>query len=175
MLLGKYQKGFTLLELLITVTVLAIILVFGVPNLSGFFEKQRVTGAAQSFLSDIQYARAESIKQNASVYIELDDSQWCYGLDDTPVTPCGCAGASAASCTINSNQYVVTSDRFPDVVMNESVSGSAITFNPARGTLGPAGNVLFSSGNSSVRVIWSSIGRARICAVSGTSWGYDAC
>jgi type IV fimbrial biogenesis protein FimT len=175
MLLGKYQKGFTLLELLITVTVLAIIMAFGVPNLTGFFEKQRVTGAAQAFLSDIQYARAEAIKQNARVYIEIDDTQWCYGLDDTDAGSCDCATASAASCTINNNKYVVTSDRFPDVLMNESVSGSSITFNPARGTLGPAGNVLFSSGDSSVRAKWSSIGRAKICAESGSSWGYDEC
>jgi prepilin-type N-terminal cleavage/methylation domain-containing protein len=175
MLLGKYQKGFTLLELLITITVLAIIMAFGVPNLTGFFEKQRVTGAAQSFMSDVQYARAESIKQNTDVVIQLDATQWCYALDDTPVaSPCLCAGASsAANCTINGNTYVVTSDRFPDVSMTENVT--TLTFDPARGTMTPAGSVAFSSGPYSVRVIMSTIGRARICATAGSSWGYDEC
>ena len=178
MFLGTFQKGFTLLELLITITVLALIMTFGIPNLTGFFEKQRVTGAAQAFLSDIQYARAESIKQNTDVIIQVNEAQWCYGLDDTPVaSPCGCAGASAASCTINGNQYAVTSDRFPDVVMTENISttDNIITFDPARGTLSPAATVNFSSGSSAVSVIWSTVGRARICATSGSSWGYDEC
>lgn len=173
---GTDQRGVTLIELLITIVVLAIIMAYGVPNLTGYFERQRVSGAAHSFLSDLQLARAESIKQNEDVYVYVDPAQWCYALDDDTSTACSCS-ASASSCTINGNQYVVSGTDFPDVSITENIStaGNVITFDPARGTLAPAATVSFSSGGYGVNVIWGTIGRARICATSGPSWGYDSC
>ena len=176
MALGASEKGFTLIELLITIVVLAIVAAYGVPSFSGFFEKQRVSGAAHTFLSDLQYARAESIKQNQEVYMYVDNAAWCYGLDDDTSTACSCA-ASAASCTINGNVHVVSGDEFPNVAASESIStaGNVITFNPTRGTITPAATVNFSSGIYGVDVRWGLIGRARLCATSGASWGYDEC
>ncbi|WP_420599887.1 GspH/FimT family pseudopilin [Neptuniibacter sp.] len=176
MLQGTRESGLTLIELLITVIILGIVAAYGVPNMTGFFEKQRVSGAAHTFLSDVQFARAESIKQNQEVYIYVDEGAWCYGLDDDTSTACSCS-ATPANCTINGNVHVVSGTDFPNVAASESIStaGNVITFDPVRGTLNPAATVNFSSGLYGVDVRWGLIGRARLCATSGPSWGYDSC
>lgn len=174
MLIRRFEKGLTLLELLITIVVLGIIAAYGVPNMAGFFEKQRVSGAAHTFLSDLQFARAEAIKQNQTVELEFNAGQWCYGVDDDTATNCACTVASVANCTVNGNEYFVSGNEFPNVVASTGVT--TITFDPVRGTLSPLNRtVSFSSGDYSVSVIWSTIGRARLCATAGNSWGYDEC
>ncbi|MFW1677253.1 GspH/FimT family pseudopilin [Pontibacter sp. JAM-7] len=174
----KYQSGFTFIELIITVVVLLIVIAVGMPSLFQSIDNQRVSGAAQAFLSDVQYARAESIKQNQPVYLVMDPTEWCYGIDDTAAASCICGGASAAGCTINTVQYVVKDERFPGVSMTASLAaGSTITFDPVRGTMNPIGTVYFSSdaGGMTLDVVLSRLGRAKICATKGSSWGYDEC
>lgn len=179
MLIRRSQRGLTLIELLITVVVLGIVAAYGVPNMTGFFEKQRVSGAAHTFLSDIQFARAEAIKQNQEVEIKLIPAQWCYGVDDDLSSSCSCTTAGSTNCTVNSNNYFTSGTGFPNVAASTSLAASGgvstITFDPVRGTLSPNGTVNFSSGDYSINVIWGSIGRARLCATAGNSWGYDAC
>jgi type IV fimbrial biogenesis protein FimT len=173
MLIRRFEKGLTLLELLITIVVLGIVAAYGVPNMTGFFEKQRVSGAAHTFLSDIQFARAEAIKQNQEIELEFNAGQWCYGIDDDTTTNCSCTAVAATNCTVNGNTYFVSGNDFPNVTASSSVT--TITFDPVRGTLTPLDTVNFSSGDYSVSVIWGLVGRARICAAAGNSWGYDAC
>ncbi|MDF2182330.1 GspH/FimT family pseudopilin [Neptuniibacter sp. CAU 1671] len=174
----KSQTGFTFIELIITVVVLLIVIAVGMPSLFQSIDNQRVSGAAQAFLSDVQYARAESIKQNTPVYLAMDDTEWCYGLDDTSSASCICGGASVAGCTLGGVTYTVDSSRFPGVSMSASLAtGSTITFDPVRGTMNPIGTVYFSSdaGGMTLNVVLSRLGRAKICATKGSSWGYDAC
>jgi prepilin-type N-terminal cleavage/methylation domain-containing protein len=176
MLLGKYQKGFTLLELLITVTILAIIMTFGVPNLFGYLDRKRVEGAAHTFLSNVQFARAESIKQNKNVYIELDSAAWCYGITDSAsAATCDCSVGTG--CTLDGVNYLIDSSSYPDVGLVTSMAGTTISFDPIRGTMGPSGSLYFSNadGSMALRVILSPLGRAKLCATSGSSWGYDEC
>ncbi len=54
--------GFTLVELLVTVTIVSILLTIGVPNLTGFIRKTRVSSASFDLLSDLNFARSEAIK-----------------------------------------------------------------------------------------------------------------
>jgi type IV fimbrial biogenesis protein FimT len=53
-------RGFTLIELAVTLTVLAIILALGVPGLMSFVVQSRMTSQANELLSDISYARSEA-------------------------------------------------------------------------------------------------------------------
>lgn len=59
--------GFTLVELLVTLAVAAMLLSFGVPSLRTFVQDSRVAGAADSFLSAIQHARSEAITRGDTV------------------------------------------------------------------------------------------------------------
>jgi type IV fimbrial biogenesis protein FimT len=59
--------GFTLLELLVTVSVAAIVLTLGVPGFQGTMSQARMTNAANSLIAHVQLARSEAIKRNMRV------------------------------------------------------------------------------------------------------------
>lgn len=55
--------GFTLTELMITLTVAGILAALAVPSMSRFIESNRLTTVTNEFLADINVARAEAVKR----------------------------------------------------------------------------------------------------------------
>jgi len=60
-------KGFTLMELMMTLAVVGVILAIAIPNFRDFLLNSRMTGAANDLLAGIQLARSEAIKRQAPV------------------------------------------------------------------------------------------------------------
>ena len=65
----RRSAGFTLYELLITVTVIGIILAFGAPNLVDFRSNSRMTAAANDLHSSFYLARSEAARAKTNVSI----------------------------------------------------------------------------------------------------------
>jgi prepilin-type N-terminal cleavage/methylation domain-containing protein len=168
------QAGVTLIELLVVLVVLAVFVALGIPSFNSVFDRHRVTGAAQALYGDLQYARAEAIKRNQKIYVKFDDSAaWCYGIDDTSVAACSCGAGTG--CTVNGQQHIVTSERFPGVLLNHNLASDTITFDPVRGTLSPNGTIELDGGaNKEVDVVTSLLGRVRLCSDDGYA-GYKSC
>ncbi|WP_239142605.1 GspH/FimT family pseudopilin [Variovorax sp. WS11] len=61
------SRGFTLIELMVTITVLAILLVVAVPSFDGVRLSSRLTSYATDLMASSQLARTEAIKRNAPV------------------------------------------------------------------------------------------------------------
>jgi type IV fimbrial biogenesis protein FimT len=61
------SRGFTLMELMIVLTLAAIILALGAPSFSEFRRSNRMAGISNDFLVGLQVARSEAIKRQASV------------------------------------------------------------------------------------------------------------
>ncbi|HNS28547.1 MAG TPA: GspH/FimT family pseudopilin [Steroidobacteraceae bacterium] len=69
-------RGFTLLELMIVVALAAVILAIGAPNFGEFRRNARLTGDANDFLTAVQVARTEAVKQQRPVSLcATDDPQ----------------------------------------------------------------------------------------------------
>lgn len=64
-------RGFTLVELLVTVAVLGIIIMLGMPNLSAWLQNTQIRGSAEAVASGLQLARAEALRRNRSVMFSL--------------------------------------------------------------------------------------------------------
>jgi type IV fimbrial biogenesis protein FimT len=72
--------GFTLIELMIGITVMAIVLALGMPNYSVWIQNTRLRNAAESILNGLQLARSEAVRRNTSVQFTLGaGSSWTVG------------------------------------------------------------------------------------------------
>ncbi len=70
----RAARGVTLTELLVGISIVAILLGLGVPSISGYIQSARMNSAAQSYLSGVQTARTEAIRRNLPVEFVLTDT-----------------------------------------------------------------------------------------------------
>lgn len=77
---SQANRGFTILELIITVAVLVILATVALPNLRATLQNNRMTAQANQFLTAFQYARSEAIKRREPVSIcPSSDGENCTG------------------------------------------------------------------------------------------------
>lgn len=63
------HAGFTLIELMAAVAVLAVLLTLGLPSFEDFIRRLRLSGAMGDLIGDLNLARGEAIKRNARVLV----------------------------------------------------------------------------------------------------------
>jgi type IV fimbrial biogenesis protein FimT len=89
-------QGFTLMELLVTMTVVAILLAIAAPSFRYVTTANRATAEINALLSDVQLARGEAVKEGQFVTI-------CASTD----------GATCAGTTAWASGWIVFSDAPP--------------------------------------------------------------
>lgn len=175
--------GFTVLELLTVVAIMAILAVVGFPSFQGMIERKRLEGAAESAAEFLRYARSESLRRNLDLVVTGDSSQWCIGIDtaqdcDCTITNPGTSGACALPVREGGADVpvlqVLDGREFTDISVSSMFAGDSIEFKATRGTAENDGMTL-ASPNYSLRVIISLLGRVRICAPNDDMPGYPLC
>lgn len=84
------MRGFTLIELVMTVAILGILISLGVPSLVDLVRDQRVKTVVGDLYSSIVYARSEAITRNANVVI-CTSGDWAKGWS---VKTADCSGTA---------------------------------------------------------------------------------
>lgn len=74
MRLLNVQRGFTLIELMVTIAIGAILLSVGAPMLADYVANSRLRAAGEAVLSEVLYAQQEAIKRNAVVRLSVKGS-----------------------------------------------------------------------------------------------------
>ena len=77
-------RGFTLVELMVTLAVLAVLIGIALPSFSSWLRNIEIRNAAESVLNGVQRARAEAVGRNASVaFVLSENSSWAINLVST--------------------------------------------------------------------------------------------
>ena len=80
-ILARCNKGlgFTLIELIIVITILGILTSIALPAFSGFIANQRIKTASFDVISTLMLARSEALKRNNNVTITPVGGKWVDG------------------------------------------------------------------------------------------------
>ncbi len=146
MLSGVHQEGFSIIELSVALTVVAVLLSLGMPSLSGYVQNARLGSAAKSFYTGLQTARAEAIKRNAPVEFVMTSTAVASGIENTLVSDAqgrnwvvrARASASAPYEMIDAKSILEGGGAAPTV----AASAAQVIFNGLGGTTTGAGQVI---------------------------------
>jgi len=180
---SKYENGFTLYELLVTMLIVGIVMTIGIPNMSAFTANSRMTTTANDLHSSFMLARSEAARSKTNITIcasanSLDAAANCNGnFDDGWIIFVDIDGdlqrAGAGENILRRNPAI-------DSNINININSNATYFSFAptglgRGDVGgvPAfqtavlcddrGNTVAAGGNSAARyLIVTPIGRATV-------------
>lgn len=75
----RANHGITLIELLITVTIVSILGTVAVPSLYNLINQNRMTTVTNTLLSSFRLARSEAIKRNQRVTVAASNGDWKQG------------------------------------------------------------------------------------------------
>ena len=77
-----HQSGFTLIELMVTVAIAALLASLAVPSFQSMLAKNSVDSAADALASDMRFARSEAVKRTSSVTVcASSNGTSCTGAD----------------------------------------------------------------------------------------------
>lgn len=83
-------RGFTLIELMVTVSILGVMAALAGPPMASMIAAQRLRGMATDFHQSLLKARSEAIKRNTSVTVNPLDGSWASGWTIVdPANPSG--------------------------------------------------------------------------------------
>ena len=78
------QRGATLIEMAVAVTIVSILLVAGIPSYREWIANSRVRTASDSLLNGLQVARAEAIRRNRLVSFRLNGAAGGWQVVSAP-------------------------------------------------------------------------------------------
>lgn len=199
---NQNMKGVTLLELLISISIMGIIISLAAPNFSQFGANQRLIGAAEQVYEHMQQARSEAVSRNVTTYLNYSadgTTAWTYGMSSvTSLCDVALTDPTAASACVMvvddgdgaldpGDGSVDTADlvlyryiggEYTDVAMTTTLFSSGTTqivFDSVRG-ISTSGRVTLTGGNgNSLQVSISLLGRVSICSPGGTIENYGMC
>jgi type IV fimbrial biogenesis protein FimT len=180
-------RGFTMVELMITVAVLGILAAFAVPSMTDFYDRKRLVSQTEAISNLIQIARSEAIKHPSAAAADLvtatvkPAAPWFVGLRNG-----GACDNSGTPCQLieggTNVTRVVTATECTGCTMTSPGAQATIIFDlrgmvtDGAGNAGTAQSItLQSPKGKQLRTAVSAIGRITICSPSGTVSGYPSC
>jgi type IV fimbrial biogenesis protein FimT len=107
-------RGFTLIELVVSITVLAIIVGLALPSFRAFVANQRIRNASFDLMAALTLARSEAITRGVPVNLQKTQTTWDQGW--------------TVKDTI-SGQFIQIQDAYNSLTITDSASLAAITYN----------------------------------------------
>lgn len=165
-------RGFTLIELMVTIVVLAILAALAAPTFNDMRDRARVRAAAEAIYSHVQFARSETLKQSRNLFVRVSaGATWCVGISNATACDCG----TANSCTFGPAGALVEHNlraaEYPGVTIATTQADVEIDSRRA-GTAAATQITVTGAGTYEARVVMSKLGKTAIC---GNVGGYPAC
>jgi len=160
--------GFTLLELMLTVAVLAILMAIGGPSMLRAAEKRRTIAAAEQIYGELQLARSESVARSAQIFANVvGGAGWAIGISNNSACD---PSDNMPACTLpevtggGDITHLFSAADFQNIAV--ATTSNQITFSPQRATATSATITVTSTGNVgyTMRVVVGVLGQISMCS-----------
>jgi len=182
MLTRSLQRGFTLVELMIGVVLLAMILAIGGPSFSTWLQNTQIRNMSEAVRDGLQLARADAVRRNALVRFQLVDvltnscalstsgKNWVVSMDSAAGA---CASTNMADAATPSAPRIVQTRSGGDGSSNAVVSAdaSSIEFNGLGRVTAAAADIAINVTNPSGGACAASSGPMRCLRIVVTPGG----
>lgn len=86
--LSQRQRGVSIIELVIGLTILSILMLQGLPAFAAWVQNSQIRTAAESIQNGLQIARMEAVRRNTNVQFVMGSaSDWTVALVSNPLSP----------------------------------------------------------------------------------------
>jgi prepilin-type N-terminal cleavage/methylation domain-containing protein len=173
----RTEEGLTLVELMITLAVIAILAGVGTPYLLVNLPVYRVNAATRQMVADFRLARTMAVERGLRTYLEFDAAAGTYAL---AVDEDGDETLTSSDPRIKT---VRLEDLYSGIEFGRSDPGDAVTFDSALARFAPTGTsnggavYLRPAHDSGIRrdrdrrvTVMSTTGRARAQRWNGSTW-----
>lgn len=177
------QRGLTLVELMMTLGITAVLMSIAVPSMVTFIARKRVANVANELASDLRYLRSVGLQRSAPMQIEFNANAAvnCYVVASDSITggaqTCDCRLAAACGADPGAPAVIKT----VSLALGDGITLSAVPVKTVFGSNGlPAGGATLlatvqSARGGTVRVFTNQVGRPFVCSVAGQETNFPAC
>ncbi|ALR16323.1 GspH/FimT family pseudopilin [Vibrio natriegens] len=167
-------RGFTLLELIITVSVLSILLAAAAPRFSRVSQTVQMQGLATELFGFLNQSRSEAVMRNKKLYVHfsmdkdntINEGNWSFNLTDSSV-----AGGTSI--------LHLSGSPYSELSINHNYNAKYISFEEVRGRPNSGNIEFFSTNNQNSKLkikLSNPPGRIKVCSMSGAKlYDYSKC
>ena len=182
------QSGFTIVEVMLSLVLVAIGASLSLPSYREMVEKRQLTHGAEQIMAFVNSAQMEAMKQNSVVtvsYSRTAGNNWCFGAT-LGAAACDCTETQSGEtdfCAINSTPVVINNANTGNLDLLTSITGDgAYSFDPIRGIFTNLNDVLTVEMSSSslkykLSLTVNNTGEAILCSKDSSHKvpGYGVC
>jgi type IV fimbrial biogenesis protein FimT len=159
-------QGLTLVELVISLAIMAILVSLAVPEGGRLLARWKLQATAERLSGDLQAARLDAIERGLAQHVHLQSGhQWCWSVSES--RGCGCEEV------LRCQRLRAAAPGSGGVVLD---ADAKLLFEPtADSQMQVQGLPLSNAYGDRLQVTVTPMGRARICAPAGSSLAYPPC
>lgn len=171
------QRGLTLIECSVALTVAALCLSTAVPHFGTMVERKTIEGAAAQLATDLHYTRSLAVANGRSLRMSFKSTATgtCYVIHTGAAGDCSCNVTEVPVCS-NGAELVRAVPFANDGLVNVHSNSASILVSAEHGTVTPTATLRVEGRSvGMLKVVVNIMGRVRTCTTTPSLRGYAAC
>ena len=172
------QAGLSLIELMVTLAITAVLVGLAVPSMHEFIARRRVAAVALELASDLRYVTSTGLQRNTPSQLDVASTCYAVSLDSTGFGPCDCNQPNPCSTGAMAPQLLklVTLPSSSGVTFSSTRANTLFDRRGVSNSSTPVAITISSTNGGKVKVYTQgSIARSYACSLEHQENSFPAC